>query len=209
MAFSNLKICDKNNRRVYNIKFTLNMEANMPEDAVPKSTILIDAKFGSVTPGSIEVRKDKNGKDYVIAKFVSFNDKAVTLYVRGKNIEALNAKAATGKPFLVVGELIAKGTGFSVSSFSPKAYTGTIQEIGKEGAHDGGPWIAVKMLFDGKEKPWSVLLTGNDVTKVKALGIGAKGSFDLVWKASKSNDRWGSSAVSSNSVERAKVPEPA
>ncbi|MFG6080362.1 hypothetical protein ACEUZ9_000912 [Paracoccus litorisediminis] len=178
----------------------------MAEDKkAPARNELLDTKFGTVAPASIEALKDRKDGDYVKAKFISVGGKEIDIYARGKNIDVLKAKAEAGEPFLATGELLAKGKGLSLSAVDGKVYNGTVEEITKEGTNEYGAWAAVKLKVAGKDKAWPVLLTGDDVAKA------AKGKdieVNLVWTAGQRDGRWSTSAVSANSLMRArKEPE--
>ena len=168
---------------------------------------LIDTKYGTVAADSIETKTDKSGGEYVVGKLVTGADKEFDVYARGKNIDILKANAESGEPMFVIGELLAKGKAISAASFSPKAYKMTVESIGKEGENDYGAYASVKMMPEGKDRAWNVLVTGDDVAKAKD-NVGKEAEFDLVWTAGQREDKsWSSSAISANSLQRTPAPK--
>lgn len=178
-------------------------------ETAKKSQDLLDTKFGTVAPAAIEDDTSKAGKPMATATMVTTGGKEVKIFAHGeKRIAELKAKAEAGEPFVVTGTLLAKGAAISASKFEPTTYTGKI-EITKEGANDSGPWAAVKMKVEGKDRAIAILVTGDEVERVKAAGD-AEISIDAVWKVSRRDDgNWGSSALSVNSLQRAPAaPKP-
>lgn len=170
-----------------------------------KSTnqVLLDTKFGTVSADTLTETTSKNGKPMATATMVTAGGKNVTIYAHGdERIAGLKAKVETGEPFVVTGEVLAKGTGISASKFEVTTYTGKIVEITKEGANDGGPWAFAKMKVEGKERTIGILLTDEEVGRAKEAGD-TDISIDVIWKASKRPDgRWGSTAMSANRLTR-------
>lgn len=169
------------------------------EEKKGASRNLLDTKFGTVDASSIVAKEDKGGKPFIVAKMTTAGGKEIDVYARGKNIDVLKAKAEAGEPFLATGELLARGKGLSLSSVDGKEYSGKVVEVTKEGSNDYGDWKAVKLQVEGKDKPWSVLLTGDDAEKaVKDADI----TVNLAWTAGQIDGRWMTSAVSSASLKR-------
>ena len=180
-------------------------DAKTPTDEKKKTDDnLIDSKFGTMAVDSIVMKKDKNGDDYAEGKLVA-GAKEFTVYANGKMADAMKAKAAAGESFLVRGALLARGKAISAQGFEPTVYTGKVTEIGKSGVNFGRPYLAVKIQMEGKDKPWAVLLTGDeDVAKAKL-----DEAFDgaLVWVAGQREDKsWGSSLRSASDVMRVRAP---
>lgn len=161
---------------------------------------LLDTKYGTVDPASIVEKKDKSDKTYLVAKLsTAGGTKEFDIYARGKMMDTLKEKAAAGEPFLATGELLAKGKGLSLAAVDGKLYKGTVTDVTKEGSHDNGAWKAVKLQVEGKDRPWSVLLTGDDA---EAATKGAEIEVNLVWTAGQHDGRWSTSAVSADSLKR-------
>jgi len=171
-----------------------------------ESRNLLDTKYGTVDPATIEEKSGKGDKTYLTATLVSGSGKETTVYAHGeKAMQTLREKAEAGEPFFVMGELIAKGTAISASKFDPVTYKGKVAEVTKEGANDSGPWALVKMAVEGKERPVNILATGDEVERLKGAGD-AEVSVDVAWVAGKNGDRWMTSAQTANSLQRAPRP---
>lgn len=178
-------------------------------DATPaadktKSRELLDAKFGTMDPASITTKDGQDGKPYAVGR-LDAGPRTFDVYARGKLIDEMKAKAAAGEPFVVQGELLAKGKGVSASAFDGKPYKGVVTEVGKTGENESGPWASVKFKAEGKDKPWSVLVTGDQVEAVKA-SVGQETELSLVWVASQRDGRWGSSPQTTASIMRGPKP---
>lgn len=176
--------------------------AEKNEESKGAARELVDTKFGVIDAGSIEMKTGKNDKEFATAKLKTAGGKEVTLYAHGKMVDKIKEVAAAGVPTLVVGDLLAKGAGLSVSSFAAKTYSMAVESIGKTGSNEYGPWATAKLKAEGKNKAWNVLLTGDDVKKAQD-NVGKTAEFDIVWTAHKFNDNsWGSSPVSADSLLR-------
>lgn len=176
-----------------------------------KPQVLLDTKYGTIAPDSVTEHKSKTDKPYLTATLTTGGGKDVTVYAHGEKLmESLRAKADAGEPTFVTGELLAKGTGISASKFEPTVYTGKVVEIGKTGDNNG-PWAVAKIQVEGKEKPMSVLVTGDEVERVKNAGD-AEIKLDVVWTAGQVDGRWRSGAQTANGLKREpaapKVEEP-
>lgn len=176
------------------------------EEKNTKSRDLLDTKFGTVDPASIQMVKGKNDAEYAKGKFVSVGGKEIDIYAHGKLADTLKEAAASGEPFLASGTLLAKGAGLSLSRVGAKEYEGKVLELGKSGENESGPWQAAKIQVEGKDRAWNVLLTGDDVAKAE---VGADIKVDLVFTASQRDGRWSSSPISANSLTRRPEPEAA
>ena len=163
---------------------------------------LVDTKYGVIVAGSVEEKPTKNDaeKTYMTATLRTAT-KEMTVYAHSPAAkEALTAKAESGEPTFVMGELLAKGAGISASVFAPKTYEGKVVEIGKTGENEYGPWAVTSLEVEGKDKPIKFLATGDDVAKMKE---GESVSVDIAWVAGqRENGSWGTSPVSANNIVR-------
>ncbi|MFX4300222.1 hypothetical protein [Pseudosulfitobacter pseudonitzschiae] len=179
-------------------------------DEKKTSRELVDTKYGVIVADSVVEKPTKadNDKTFVTATLRTAS-KEMTVYAHSDaSKEALKAKAASGEPTFVMGELLAKGAGISASKFDAKTYEGKVVEIGKNGENEYGPWAVTSLEVEGKDKPMKFLATGDDVAK---MVVGETVSVDIAWVAGqRENGSWGSSPVSANNIVREiKAPEAA
>lgn len=177
-----------------------------------KPQVLLDTKYGTISAESVAEHKGKTDKPYLSATMTTVGGKDVTVYAHGeKTMEALRAKAASGEETYVTGELLARGKGLSASKFEPTVYSGKILSVGKSDENEYGPWAVVKMKVDGKDKAMSIMVTGDEVDRVKNAGD-TDIKLDVVWTAGQVDGRWRSGAQTANSLLRTpsapKVEEP-
>lgn len=182
------------------------------EDKKAGSQTLLNAYVGMMNPAEIVEKQDRNGKPYAVGKFhVTGPDKVIDVYAFGKNAETLREKAATGEPFFIQGESLARGTGLSVSSFEPKTYEATVVKIYANGSNDYGDWAATRLAIEGMGTEKQAMLSGKDARAVLAAGEGGKISFEGAWKPelNEQSKKWYSRLVSAGSVGRApRAPAP-
>lgn len=178
--------------------------ADKTETEKKPNTTLLNAYYGTVDPASIEEKKDKAEKTYLVAKLdVHGPEKTVDLYVRGKAMETFRAKVEAGGQIFVQGETLAKGKAISVSSLEPKAYEAKITKIHKTGTNDYGDWTAAKLAIDGMQNERNVMLSGADARAANEAGEGGTITFQGAWKPEKNEEsgNWYSRLVSASSLE--------
>lgn len=168
-----------------------------------KSRNLLDTKYGTFKADSFKMNPGKNDKEFATATLVC-GDKEFTVYGHGKKAEELKAKVEAGEATFVMGELIAKGRGISASRFEPATYDVTVTEVKKEGDNEGTPWATMSIQREGKDKPTHILVTGDEVARLKAAkDSGETISVDVAWTAAKyESGDWGTSAVTANNLIR-------
>jgi len=165
---------------------------------------LLNAYYGTVDPTSIEEKKDKSGKTYLVAKLdVHGPEKTVDLYVRGKTMETFRAKVEAGGQIFVQGETLAKGKAISVSMMEPKTYEAKISKVHKTGTNEYGDWTAAKIAIEGMKSERNVMLSGADARAANEAGDGGKITFQGAWKPAKNeeNGKWYSRLISSSALE--------
>lgn len=168
---------------------------------------LLDTKYGTFKKDSLEMKPGKNDKEFATAILVC-GEKEFTVYAHGKKVDELKAKVEAGAPTFVMGELLAKGKGISASKFEAASYDVTVTEVKKEGDNEGTPWATMSIQREGKDKPTHILVTGDEVARLKAAKDSGKTiKVDVAWTATRyESGDWGTSAVTANNLVHSPAP---
>lgn len=143
-----------------------------------KSQEIFLSYTGTFDPASVEVKKDKNDKDYSVGKLVLSESKSVDIYAFGKNHDTL--KEMSGE-IQVNGFLIAGGKGMRATSFGGMEREGLVSNV-RVSDKEGVEFASAIMSWeaDGKKKN-SVVKAWSEDSKILAEAEGAQikveGSF--------------------------------
>lgn len=159
------------------------------------SNDLLDTKYGTIVADSIVEHPSKTeGKTYLTATLKTAS-KEVTVYANGDKFkDLLKATAEAGEPTFIMGSLMAKGKGISLSRTTPiEVKDAEVVAIKKDGTNARGPWALVELKGEGRDKNVVMMVSGEE--RVAKFAKGEKvGDLNVVYTAANVKGRWRSNA---------------